>query len=446
MTQILEIQQGGHRVAVEIDDHVTLESTGTADVPAGDLQLRVLSALANPEGFLPLTELLVPGDHFAIALETGVPQAAAVVQAVLQAVAGSELGKIEVVVSESMDQPQRELLRASLPGNVLLTVHRANDRSSLRYLAADEQAEAIRLNSSVVDADFVLPINVMRASDPLAGGPCGDALFPGLVDEGQILRLQRSVLRQVAERDELDNRWAADQAEQVRWALGVQLMVAVEIAPQEDTDSSASGSSSGALQVAGRVIAAAPETLTATIQQSLTAQNAAAAAGTADVVVACVEGDASQHSMQNLVRAALTARSYAAPGGAIVLVSDLDQLQFAHRSDAAWHEDSSAAAEAMDADSSQDSDAAEDAVAESSVASQAVFAGKLLGDLVNQVDSGRRYLLWSRCADDQVEAFGLGVLPNVATLERLINQAASCRVLRVAQTAPDAQRLVASEA
>ncbi len=328
----------------------------------------------------------------------------------LQAIRPCEPGKVEVVISETMDAASREQLRAALPGNVLLTVHRLGDRSALRYLAADEQAEAIRLSSSVVDADFVLPINVMRVSDPLTGGPSSDALFPGLIDDRQTQRLQRSVLQQIAKLDEVDNRWAADQAEQVRWALGVQLMLAVEIDRQGR---------------AGRVIASTPESLATAIEQHVATQYAGAIGTVADVVIACVEGDVAQQNMENLARAALAARGFASTSGVIVLVTDLQQLQFGQRSDAAWEPAEPSAETEIDGQPNDES-----------ASTAAGFAGKLLGDLLNQIDASRRYLLWSDCDAEQVEAFGFGVLRDATVLERLIHQAGNCHIIRVAQTAP----------
>lgn len=438
MTQYLELQHHGQSVSVPVADRVALEQLGQgrpagamtaaaiasdAAMPAGQaveqsagqppgqpteqatgqgvaaeaLVRRVMATLRQPERFLPLTDMLVPGDHLAIALQTGVPQATEVIQAVLQVVADCQLGKVEIVVSESMEPIDRDRLRAALPGSVLLTVHRLGDRSSVRYLAADDQAEAIRLSSSVVDADLVLPINVMRTNDPLAGGPSSDALFPGLIDDGQSERLQRAVLRQIAQADgdgqqrqRGGSRWAADQSEQIRWALGVQLMLAVEV------DSSGQ---------AGRVIATTPAMLAEMIEQHLTAQYSLDGAA-AELVVACVDGDASQHNLDNLARAALAARGYAAAGGAIVLVSDLAQLPRADHDGAA-------------------------------------FASKLLSELVNQIDVSRRYLLWSCCEGEQVESFGFGVVPDAAALSRLIDQTGHCCLIRVAQTAPHADRAFA---
>ncbi len=80
MTQFLELPYHGHAMSVPIDDQVTLQHSGPAPAtqPVGDVVSRVLAAVRQPEGFLPLTDMLVPGDHVAIALQTGVPQAAEV--------------------------------------------------------------------------------------------------------------------------------------------------------------------------------------------------------------------------------------------------------------------------------------------------------------------------------------------------------------------------------
>jgi hypothetical protein len=419
MSQFFDVAHNGVRVPIEVGDDITLQCLGLADLgaadgDASDVVTAVAAALADPHGFLPLVDMLVPGDHLAIALEPGLPHCAAIVQGVLRAIELCELGKIEVVVADVVDAQSLERLRVGLPDNVQLTVHRRGDRASERYLAADESAEPIRVNLSLVDADFVLPIGVMRVTDPLVGGPCGDALFPAMVDEGQLKRLQRATLRAIEKREHYHNDLAADQAQQVRWALGVQLMLAVEVTARGDI---------------GRVIASSPESLREAIRNHFAATHRGGEQAAADVVVACVDGGSSQQSIENLARAALVGRSYASPSGAVVLVTDLKSL---------GHPDGSE--EALDATAPVDylSDQHESQPLATMAMSQPAFARKLLRELINQIDSSRRYLLWSACEPEAAEAFGFGVITDAAALARLVNHHGNCCCIRAAQTAPDA--------
>jgi hypothetical protein len=265
-----------------------------------------------------------------------------------------------------------------------------------------------------VDADFVLPIGVMRVTDPLVGGPSGDALFPAMIDQGQLKRLQRSTLRAIEKREQYHNDLAADQSQQVRWALGVQLMMAVEITAQGDV---------------GRVIASAPESLREAIRSHFSAMNRGAEPGSADVVIACVDGGASQQTIENLTRAALAGRSYASPSGAVVLVTDLHSL---------GHPDGSEDTLDDPSQGEYQADLHDSQPATTVAMSQSAFARKLLRELINQIDSSRRYLLWSACDPESAEAFGFGVITDAAALARLVNHHGNCCCIRVAQTAPDA--------
>ncbi len=430
MSQLFEIANDGTSVQIEVADDVVLQCVGPQPVASSRATAAeaISEALSNPHQYVSLAEMLVPGDHLAIALETGLPDCDSIIQGVLQAVQQCELGKVEVVVADSMDADSMERLRRELPDNVQLTIHRLGDRASERYLGADEDAEPIRLNMSLVDADFVLPISVMRVTDPLVGGPSADALFPGMVDDGQLKRLQRSTLRSIEKHENYHNDWAAGQSEQVRWALGVQLMLAVEV--------NATGG-------VGRVIASSPESLREAIRTHFVASRGGGDQGASDVVVACIDGGASQQSMENLVRAALVGRSYASPSGSVVLVTDLKSLGHRDGLEDSFDDDLTPLGQDASAlESTYDYEADErepEPVAPVATAlSQPAFARKLLSELINHIDSSRRYLLWSACEPEVAEAFGFGVITDTAALARLVNQHDHCCCIRAAQTAPDA--------
>jgi hypothetical protein len=445
MSQFIEIGYGVDELQVEVMSEVAVEKLGGGhgvvdarsgrgatelDAEVAEVQAKVVEALAKPEQFLPIAEMLVPGDSLAIALDCELPHAGAIVAGVLQAIDGCRLGKIEVVVSDSLAPSTVEGLRKSLPQSVELTLHRIADRGSQMYLAADEDAEPIRLNRSLGDADMVLPISVMRVTDPLVGGPSSDVLFPGLGDDSQLKRLQRSTFRAIEKREHYRNDWAAGQADQVRWALGVQMMLAVEV------------TCGGRV---GRVIASTPEALRESVRSHYQAVRGGGEQEAFDVVIACVEGDQSQQTVENLTRAALVARGLASPSGSVVLVTDRTSLGRAGTAENHFDEGGWGDGDSVDqADTEQvDAEAGE---ASGVVPSQAAFARKLLSELINQIDTTRRYLLWSGCEPEAAEAFGFGVIGDGAALARLVSLHGSCCVVRAAQTASDAGVLTSSSA
>lgn len=448
MAQSIVIGHGTENLHLEIDDAVRVDQIAVGEQRAADavesneaLAQRVADALLHPSRFLPITDMVVPGDSVAIALEDGLPHPEAIIGGILAVLQGCQLGKLEVVVPPSLAPQELARLRAALPGSVLLSVHDVTDRAALGYLAADEDAHPIRVNRSLADADLVLPVSVMRLSDPLLGGPSGDALFPAMVDDAQRQRLHRFTARALQRREHYHDERAASQAHQLRWNLGVQLMVAVEVTCGGQV---------------GRIIASSPETLRERVWahycdcRSGSPGEAAELREAADLVVACIEGDAAQHTPENLLRAALVARSHAAAAGTIVLLTTREHLKL-HQGDTpatgeadepGRFEREQEGLEHLDAEGEEA--ARLEAPTASNARSQAQFAHRMLRELVNEIDSARRYLLYFPGDIEAAEAFGFGVVPDAAALVRLINQHGSCRVLRAAQTAADARALQAA--
>jgi hypothetical protein len=429
MTQTIELGRGTDVAQLAVADGIVvaqIPGDATAFSQKNHQQCfesiadRVAAALTHPEQFLGIAEMVVPGDTVAIALEDGLPHLEAIVAGILRSLAGANIAKVEVVVPPSIGERAINRLRASLPESVELAVHNVADRAALRYLGADDDAEPIRVNRSLVDADFVLPVSVMRVTDPLLGGSSGDALYPGLVDDAQQKRLQRSTARAISRRENYHDQWAAGQAHQVRWNLGVQLMLAVEVTVGGDV---------------GYVVASSPETLRETVRAHYAQRLGGVVSDPAEVVVACVEGDDSQQSLENLMRAALVARSHTAPSGSIVLMTTLKDLGSGIGLSDRDEEDGDFADHHLEADADAESD---DQPLAQSTLSQAVFARDMLKDLINDIDTSRRYLLYFDGDWEAAEAFGFGVIQNEAALARLINQHSSCCVVRTAQTAVDA--------
>lgn len=422
MGQSISVGFGTREIQIELEDAVQVvgrtvgepHASGNRDTDES-IRDRVAYALMHPAQFLGIDQLLTPGDRLAIALEPGLPRPDQILQGVLQVVETCEPAQISVVISEWTDTATREAIRQSLPERVELLTHRLDDRGSHSYLGADEEAEPIRLHVALGESDVVLPISVMRPTDPLTGGASSDAIYPGLADQGQWRRLIRRVTRSYEQPNSLTHgtlatqTWAENQSRQVRWTLGVQLVAAVEIS---------------ALGGVGRVLAGTPESLQGAVRSLDEESRSSGEEDPADVVVVCVEGGPTQQTLANLARAALIGQRHATLAGSIVVVSDLDSLRLAEA------DRDAAPVELADDDSERD--AAEAASREGTI-SQNAFARRLLSTVVNRVDNNQRYLLWSRCPAEAAEAFGFGVIENEAALARLINQHPRCHVIRVAQ-------------
>jgi hypothetical protein len=298
-------------------------------------------------------------------------------------------------------------------------------RDHCRYLGADEEAEPIRLSSELVDSDFVLPIGLMRLSDPISGGAQSDALYPAMTDDNQWKRLMKRVVKSTESPDRPATTWANGKAQQIRWALGIHLMLAVDIGPL--------GTFAGA-------IAGSHDQITGALRGRSATPSAPDHDELADVTVLCIEGDAAQQSVTNVARVAMIGRALTNPGGAVVIIADTDHLDptsiaaFASDTDPTDHEDHEHDPSHHEHDPFQHEHDPTDSDTES-ITTQPQFARELLGDLVNRFDPSRRYLLWSKCKAETIESLGLGVIDGPNSLSKLINQNPRCRIIRVAQLA-----------
>lgn len=429
MSQRIELGFGVRTVAIDVDDSVTIigqpqpsqpstpqpsESTDESD----DLIIdAVAAALAHPLAGIGIEKYIMPGDRFGIALEPGLPRPDLILRGVEKAVEACEPSEIRVVVSAWAESSELDRLRDDFPESMELSIHHLGPRDQCRYLGADEEAEPIRLSSQLVDSDFVLPIGLMRLSDPISGGAQSDALYPAMTDDNQWQRLMKRVVRATESPDRPAVTWANGKAQQIRWALGVHLMLAVDIGPLGTFGGALAGSHDQIMNA----LHARSATPTTPDHEEL-----------ADVTVLCIEGDAAQQSVTNITRSAMIGRALTNPGGAVVIIADTDHLD--PTSISAPESDTDHAHDQHDP-SHHEHDAT-DSDTESSLTTQPQFARELLSDIVNRYDPSRRYLLWSRCKVETVETLGLGVIDGPSSLTKLINQNPRCRIIRVAQLAP----------
>ncbi len=407
MTQSIQISRRTGSVQLRIDNKVKLTTSGAqnAEPPVEhDFAKAVAAALDNPLDYPPIHGGVVPGDVVAIVVDAELPEPGVAVTGVLRALSSCEPSRIDVIVSQAATPETQAGLRAALPDGVELTVHCGVTREELRYLAANDAAEPIYLNRLLVDADLVVPITVARHRDPLVFGSSFGGVFPDFADHDAQVRTrlhESDIDRQSSD----PPRIPTDDAIQVDWLLGLQWLVTVELTPDGRP---------------GDVVAGTPAGLARRAQEREASMDVAPAA---DVVVATLEGNDGQQSIANLLRSALVARGYAAVDASIVLVCDLDDLGIVNEH-AEWF-----------ADVQDDENDGDEAPGKPIAESATDHARRLLSILINEVDSGQRYLLMSNCPAEAVEAFGFGVVQDAAALSRLINARASCAVLRAAQFA-----------
>ncbi len=231
-------------------------------------------ALEAPIDFPPMSAAIVPGDRVALAVDPNVPQLKQVIQGILASLSHTGAEAVDIVLWDEATDATIDSLRQQFGETASITRHQCADRSSLRYLAADEAGEAIYLNRLVVDADFVLPVIAHRTMDRICRHDL-TGVYPSMSDSAtrHRHRIQMSQPEtEIKERNE----------DQVPWLLGINLIVSVKAT---------------ALGTAGEIVAGTPEAIAK--QVSPVRRAADDFPPSASLVIASLDGDAQQQTWQN---------------------------------------------------------------------------------------------------------------------------------------------------
>lgn len=163
------------------DDRFAGSFRAPEGIPEPDRAAAIASALEQPFDFPPFAKLFVPGDHVAIALDSGLADAPRILGAVLPIIRQAVGGSGEITVVATPGDPPR--LTTEVFGESPLIVHDPADRNGLAYLASTRAGRRVYLNRRLTDADVVVPIGEIQF-DPILGrrGPWS-VLFPELSDQ-----------------------------------------------------------------------------------------------------------------------------------------------------------------------------------------------------------------------------------------------------------------------
>ena len=180
----------GSTVEVDLEPQRLLAACG--DSPAGGLvdpAAALAAAVAAPLDFPPLAHAVFPGDRVVLAVEEGVPQAAAHCRSARSSAAGCRIGCRAIF---AFFKPRRRPTfrlpncksdsRSGMAAALKIVVHDAKTREGLSYLAADEAGEPIYINRRLFDADVVLPIGCLRLESSLGYYGVNGTLYPAFSD------------------------------------------------------------------------------------------------------------------------------------------------------------------------------------------------------------------------------------------------------------------------
>ena len=283
------------------------------DAPRGEPIRRIgeamKGALAEPIGFPPLVQAVLPGDKVVLALERGVPQAAAIVARTVELLLEAGVGAADIMllrsqvdVESAAPDPLGELSEP-LRKSVACRVHDPRDRKSLGYLTAAANDRPIYVNRAIHDADLVIPIGVLRLADSLGYHGINSALFPAFSDAASLERFRSPKATGRGRQNRLRH-----EADKVGWLLGLQFTI--QVVP-------------GA---AGEILHVLAGDLDTVFHEGSRLCDAAwnfSVPERASLVVATIEGDATQQTWENVGRALAAAAHAVDDDGAVVICSRL---------------------------------------------------------------------------------------------------------------------------
>jgi nickel-dependent lactate racemase len=389
----------GANASIQLDfaDGVTPVELGTPSAgTVGDLREAVRRTLDEPLEYPPLARCTTPGDRVVLALGHGLPQAAEVVAAVVDALQDARVDAdgISVVrtradVDDGTEDPCR-LLSAAARERIVVAIHDPTDRNTLAYLAASENGEPILLHRALHDADLVLPIGCLHGEP--TGGYFGihDTVFPTFSDEKTRTRFRSLPSSHTGGKR---HRQLVAEVDHVAWLLGVSFTI--QLVP---------GPGSRVMDV----VAGESESVRRHGRELYRQAWGASAPQPASLVVAAIEGDDAQQTWENFGRALEAATNLVEDGGAIAVCCDLAAAPGSAMQRIAGAASREEALRQIRRDCPEDTLPA--------------------AQLDRALDRGRVYLL-SRLETSVVEDLEMICVENPAELCRLVRQHRSCTVL-----------------
>jgi nickel-dependent lactate racemase len=303
---LVGIDYGRKRLELEIrDDALVGAHRRPHSSPIADLGAAVRQALEAPLGFPALNRALTPDDHVAIILDDELPHAIALLVPVLEHIAAARIGPDQITIlrqfpfdtSEWPDGVPESLRR------VQIEVHDPTNRKKLSYLATTKRGRRIYLNRTIVDADQLVVLS-RRRYDPLLGYAGAEgALYPAMSDEST----REDLYSHMSLAAPTDQPWPTrKEASEVSWLLGAPFIVQIIEGPAEQV-----------VHIIGGTTDSGEEGISL-----LNANWRVTVDSEADVVVAGVSGDASNHTVADLAAAFACAARVVKPQGRIILLSE----------------------------------------------------------------------------------------------------------------------------
>ncbi|MEN6457692.1 MAG: lactate racemase domain-containing protein [Thermoguttaceae bacterium] len=319
------------RVAIELDDGRVANEVGTLRAePLDNARAATATAVREPLEFPPLAQCVTPADRVVLALDRGLPEAASIVLAVVEALVEAGVAADGITVLRSPGDQNAgandpcQLLPSPLRERITVATHDPADRRQLAYLAANEAGEAILVNRAIHEADMILSIGCLRGDHSAGYFGIHDCVYPSFSDEKTLQRFRGLGSLQTSGKDSAKSSGGersargktrpcrhdelVAEANNAAWLLGVNFTVQVVPAGGERVMHVLAGHPD-AVQERGRELYHTAWDWPVSLR--------------ADLVVAALEGGAGQQTWENVGRALQVAGQFVEEGGAIAVCCGL---------------------------------------------------------------------------------------------------------------------------
>jgi hypothetical protein len=375
-----------------------LASIRLSGLAIADLADVMDAAFSEPVGFTRLDQAIVPGDTVALAVDPALPAAVSVIAETCHWIVehGTAPENVRAVMAADnglMEELERELTRKGLKA-VQLELHDPDDSQRVSYVAADDEAQPIYINRTLVDADVVVPISSIRSGRAIdyLGSFSSFPWFSNRETMARLLNYFRLIDNETRARNQ-------SQVQQAAWWLGI--LIGVQVLPAAEDRVAA-------------IRCGLLEELESTCQRMLGESISGdwSAGSESELVIAVI--DARYQDWTTVARGLHGAKQYCSQGGAIVLCTQLEQsVGSALRSlSKAEHRDRQRMEKRLSKEWSAD----------------ALMAGLLM-----DASQDHHIYLVSRHRDQVIEELGMAVIADSKQLASLVGQFSRGLVLHSAQ-------------
>lgn len=280
--------------------------------PLESISRATTEALKNPLELPPLNLAVVPGDKLTIAIDFQVPTVSEIINAVWDYVSqcGIDASDVTILQTQSNNAELQETLRQAvaqeLQDKAQWVFHDPEDQEGLGYLGTSTGGERIYLSKHLLEADFILPIELV-SFDPLigyAGG--GSCIYPGFSSQEAIIKSRGQSHRELTPNESRPLRQLIDE---VAWMLGLQYSPQVIPAGGLEISAITFGSLESTFRKAKSIL---DQTWKLEPEYK------------SEMVVIAVENGPAGHHWNQLGRVLETARNLVTQDGRVVLLTQID--------------------------------------------------------------------------------------------------------------------------